>query len=66
MLTREVDFKDGYRPDISTPGDYTVDPSIDALPLAPEIYSLPIGYASVDSHRWGFLAAFSQIESNSK
>ena len=62
LLTYETDFQDGYRPDLSTPGKYTVDVTIDALPAAPDIYGLDIGCRSGDFHALDFLPACSQIE----
>ena len=62
LLTYETDFQDGYRPDLSTPGKYAVDVTIDALPAAPDIYGLDIGCRSGDFHALDYLPACSQIE----
>jgi lipopolysaccharide transport system ATP-binding protein len=62
LLTYETDFQDGFRPDLSKPAKYAVDVAIDALPLAPDIYSLDIGCRSGDFHGLEYLPACSQIE----
>jgi lipopolysaccharide transport system ATP-binding protein len=62
LLTYETDFQEGYRPDLLAPGDYSVYVSVDALPLAPDIYGLDIGCRSGDVHALDHLAACSQIE----
>jgi lipopolysaccharide transport system ATP-binding protein len=62
LLTYETDFPKGYRPDLLTPGNYSVDVSIDALPLAPDIYGLDIGCRSGDSHLLDYLPTCSQVE----
>jgi lipopolysaccharide transport system ATP-binding protein len=48
LLTYESDFPGGYRPTFNEPGTYSVDIQIDALPLAPDIYTLDIGARSGD------------------
>jgi lipopolysaccharide transport system ATP-binding protein len=62
LLTYETDFQDGFRPDLSTPGKYAVDVTIDALPTAPDIYSLDVGCRSGDFHALDYLPACSQVE----
>ena len=62
LLTYETDFQDGFRPDLSIPGKYAVDVNIDALPTAPDIYSLDVGCRSGDFHALDYLPACSQIE----
>ena len=48
LLTYDSDFQGGCRPSFNEPGTYSVDIHIDALPLAPDIYSLDIGTRSGD------------------
>jgi lipopolysaccharide transport system ATP-binding protein len=43
LLTYDSDFEGRCRPSFNEPGSYSVDLQIDALPLAPDIYSLDIG-----------------------
>jgi lipopolysaccharide transport system ATP-binding protein len=62
LLTYETDFQEGYRPDRLTPGHYSVEVSIDALPLAPDIYGLDIGCRSGDAHVLDYLSACLQVE----
>jgi lipopolysaccharide transport system ATP-binding protein len=62
LLTYQTDFQDGYRPDISTPGDYTVEVSIAALPLTPEVYAVDIASRSGDTHVLDFLPDCSRPE----
>jgi lipopolysaccharide transport system ATP-binding protein len=62
LLTYETDFQDGFRPDLSIPGKYAVDVTIDALPAAPDIYSLDVGCRSGDFHGLDYLPGCSQIE----
>jgi len=62
LLTYETDFQEGYRPDHLTPGHYSVEVSIDALPLAPDIYVLDIGCRSGDAHVLDYLSACFQVE----
>jgi lipopolysaccharide transport system ATP-binding protein len=62
LLTYETDFQDGYRPELSAPGNYSVEVLIAALPLAPDIYGLDIGCHSGTSHALDYIAACSRIE----
>ncbi len=62
LLTYETDFQQDFRRDISTPGDYSLDVSIDTLPLAPDTYSLDIGARSGDNHGLDFLPGCAQLE----
>jgi lipopolysaccharide transport system ATP-binding protein len=62
LLTYETDFQNGVRPDLSCPGDYVVDATVDALPLAPDMYNLDVGCRSGDFHGLDYLPACSQIE----
>jgi lipopolysaccharide transport system ATP-binding protein len=62
LLTYETDFQEGYRPELSIPGNYSVDMAIKALPLAPSFYSLDIGCRSGDSHLLDYLPSCSQVE----
>jgi hypothetical protein len=62
LLTYETDFQDGFRADLAAIGNYSVDVTIDALPLAPDIYGVDIGCRSGDFHGLDYLPACSQIE----
>jgi lipopolysaccharide transport system ATP-binding protein len=62
LLTYDTDFQDGFRADLAAVGNYSVDVTIDALPLAPDIYGLDIGCRSGDLHALDYLPACSQIE----
>jgi lipopolysaccharide transport system ATP-binding protein len=48
LLTYDSDFQGSCRPSFSEPGTYSVDIQIDALPLAPDVYSFDIGTRSDD------------------
>ena len=61
LLTYYTDFQDGFRPDLS-PGEYSVDVRIDALPLGPETYALEIGCRSGDFHVLDYLPSCSLVE----
>lgn len=62
QLTYETDFQEGYRPDLLKPGDYSVDLSIPAFPLAPDIYLVDVGSRSGDSHQLDFVGACAEVE----
>ena len=62
LLTYETDFQDGFRPDLSSPGNYLVDVTLDALPLAPDLYNLDVGCRSGDVHGLDYLPACSLVE----
>jgi lipopolysaccharide transport system ATP-binding protein len=62
LLTYETDFQDGLRPDLSSPGDYIADMTVDALALAPDVYNLDVGCRSGDFHALDHLPACSQVE----
>jgi lipopolysaccharide transport system ATP-binding protein len=50
LLTYYTDFQDGCRPDLPTPGEYSVEVAIGALPLPPDVYEIEIGCRSGDFH----------------
>jgi lipopolysaccharide transport system ATP-binding protein len=56
LLTYETDFQDGYRPNLSQPGSYSVEFEVDSLPLAPDLYGLDIGCRSGDTHALDYIA----------
>jgi lipopolysaccharide transport system ATP-binding protein len=62
LLSYETDFQDGYRPDLSVARKYSVDLTIDSLPLAPDLYSLDIGSRSGDYYGLDYLPGCIQIE----
>jgi lipopolysaccharide transport system ATP-binding protein len=62
LLTYETDFQDGFRPDFSDPGAFTVEAMIDALPLGPDIYNVDVGCRSGDFHALDYLPACQQVE----
>ena len=62
LLSYDTDFQDGFRPDLAKPGRYSVDVTIDSLPLGPDIYSLDVGCRSGDFHALDYLPACYQIE----
>jgi lipopolysaccharide transport system ATP-binding protein len=61
LLTYYTDFQDGFRPDL-TPGEYSVEVKIDALPLGPDIYEIEVGCRSGDFHVLDYLPACSLLE----
>ena len=62
LLTYETDFQDGFRLDLSNPGDYLIDMSVNALPLAPDTYNLDVGCRSGDSRGLDYLPGCAQVE----
>jgi lipopolysaccharide transport system ATP-binding protein len=62
LLTYYTDFQDGFRPDLSAVGEYSVDVEIDSLPLAPDIYEIEIGSRSGDFHILDYLPACFRLE----
>jgi lipopolysaccharide transport system ATP-binding protein len=62
LLTYYTDFQDGFRPDLSTAGEYSVDVEIHSLPLAPDIYEIEIGSRSGDFHTLDYLPACFRLE----
>ncbi len=62
LLTYYTDFQDGFRPDLSTAGGYSVDVEIHSLPLAPDIYEIEIGSRSGDFHTLDHLPACFRLE----
>lgn len=42
LLTYDTDFREDDRPDLSMPGNYSVDVGFDPLPLGPDVYSLDV------------------------
>ncbi len=62
LLTYETDFPDGFRPDFSDPGTYSVDVTVGALPLGPDIYHVDVGCRSGDAHVLDYLPACQQVE----
>ncbi len=55
-------FPDGFRPDFSEPGIFSVDVTVGALPLGPDIYNVDVGSRSGDFHRLDYLPACQQVE----
>jgi lipopolysaccharide transport system ATP-binding protein len=62
LLSYETDFQGGIRPDLSTPGSYSVDVAIDALPLAPDVYNLHVGCRSGDFHPLDYVPDCAELE----
>jgi lipopolysaccharide transport system ATP-binding protein len=62
LLTYETDFQDGHRPNIDTPGSYSVEVEINSLPVAPDIYEFDIGCRSGDFHPLDYLGGSAQLE----
>ena len=62
LMTYYTDFQDGYRPDLSTADEYSVELVIESLPLAPDIYQMEIGCRSGDFHILDYLPACSVVE----
>jgi lipopolysaccharide transport system ATP-binding protein len=62
ILTYDTDLHDGYRPNFPRPGVYTVDVTIDALPLQPDTYMLDIGCRSGDSNSLDYIPCALQLE----
>lgn len=62
LLTVETDFQDGHRPGLPRNATGFVDFTIEALPLAPGLYSLDIGARSGDGFALDYLPGFAQLE----
>jgi lipopolysaccharide transport system ATP-binding protein len=62
LVTYYTDYQDGFRPDLSRPGEYSVDVTIDSLPLAPDVYEIEIGCRSGELHVLDHLPACSLVE----
>jgi len=62
VLTYETDFQDGFRPDISQAGEYSVDFAVESLPLAPDIYALDVFCRSSEINSVDYVPAVAQIE----
>jgi lipopolysaccharide transport system ATP-binding protein len=62
ILTYDSDLQDGYRPNLSRPGVYSVDIEIDALPLQPHTYGLDIGCRSGDSYDLDYILSAVQLQ----
>jgi lipopolysaccharide transport system ATP-binding protein len=62
LLTYETDFQDGFRPDFSEPGTFSVEATIGALPLGPDVYNVDVGCRSGDFHALDYLPACQQVE----
>ena len=62
LLTYNTDFQDGFRPDLSSPGEYSLDMAINSLPLSPGLYNLEIGCRSGDAHALDHVPGCSQVE----
>jgi lipopolysaccharide transport system ATP-binding protein len=62
LLTYDSDFDDGNRHDFSEPGIFSVEVTISALPLGPDVYNLDVGCRSGDFHPLDYLPACQQVE----
>ena len=62
LLTYDFDFPDGFRPDFSDRGTFSVDVTVGALPLGPDIYNVDIGCRSGDAHGLDYVAGCQQVE----
>jgi lipopolysaccharide transport system ATP-binding protein len=62
LLTYETDYQEGFRPSLSSPGVYSVEVEIDALPLAPAVYALDVGCRSGDTYGLDYVQSAAQIE----
>jgi lipopolysaccharide transport system ATP-binding protein len=62
LLTYDSDFADGNRHDFSEPGTFSVEVTISALPLGPDVYNLDVGCRSGDFHPLDYLPACQQVE----
>ncbi len=62
LLSYDTDFQDGFRADLTKPGEYSVDVSIGSLPLAPDLYNLDVGCRSGDVHALDYIPACTQME----
>jgi lipopolysaccharide transport system ATP-binding protein len=62
LLTYDSGFQCNRGPTLNEPGTYFVDIEIDALPLAPDIYSLDIGSRSGDFHSLDYIAATAWLD----
>ena len=62
LLTYDSDFPDGFRPNFSDPGTFSVDVTVGALPLGPDIYNVDVGCRSGDVHGLDYVPACQQVE----
>jgi lipopolysaccharide transport system ATP-binding protein len=62
ILTYDTDLRDGYRPNLSRPGVYSVDVDVETLPLQPYTYLLDIGCRSGNSHALDYIPSALQLE----
>jgi lipopolysaccharide transport system ATP-binding protein len=62
VLTYETDFQEGFRPDISQAGEYSVDFAVESLPLAPDVYALDAFCRSSEINSVDYVPAVAQIE----
>jgi lipopolysaccharide transport system ATP-binding protein len=61
LLTYHTDFQKGFRPDLP-PGEYSVEVTIAAVPLGPDVYEIDIGCRSGGSHMLDAVLACSRVE----
>jgi lipopolysaccharide transport system ATP-binding protein len=61
LLTYHTDFPKSFRPDLA-PGEYSVEVTMEAVPLGPDIYEIDVGCRSGDFHMLDALLACSQVE----
>jgi lipopolysaccharide transport system ATP-binding protein len=62
LLTYETDFSDGFRPNIPSPGEHSVELRIDSLPLAPDMYTIDLGCRSGEFHGLDYVSSGARVE----
>ena len=62
LLTYDTDFREADRPDLSMPGNYSVDVGFDPLPLGPDVYSLDVDCRLGGSYVLDKVSGCSQVE----
>ena len=62
LLTYETDFQNGFRPNFSDPGIFSVEVTVAELPLGPDIYNVDVGCRSGDVHALDYLPACQRVE----
>lgn len=62
LLTYDTDFQAGFRPTLSQSGPFSGDVEIDALPLAPDIYTLDIGCRSGEFSGLDYVPSITEVE----
>lgn len=62
LLAYNTDFQNGFRPDLPSAGEYSVEMAIGSLPLSPGLYTIGVGCRSGRSHALDAVLGCSQVE----